>query len=140
MPDFYDEHSYGRHTDYIKSGHKKRKRKSRRNIAVITVLVLIIFIAGILAFVLLKKDNPLVGTWVYDSYTQYVFEKDGSGCLKVDDVTYDYSYKITANKLTLDFSEDVVRDCEYSFSVDENELTLIGGENTDGGTYTLKKQ
>ena len=140
MPEFYDERSYGRHTDYIKSVHKKRKRKSRINIAIITVLVLIVLIAGLLAFVLFKKCNPLVGTWVYDSYTQYVFEKDGSGCLQVDDISYDYTYKTTGDKLTLDFSEDVVRDCEYIFSIDGNELTLIGGENTDGGTYKLKKR
>lgn len=140
MPDYYDEPSYRRHIDYRKSNHKKHKRKSRITIAIIIILVLIISIAGILTFMLLNKSNPLVGTWEYDSYTQYVFEKDGNGCLRVDDVTYDYTYKITENMLILDFSEDVVRDCEYGFSIDENELTLIGGENTDGGTYKLKKK
>lgn len=140
MPEYYDDNSYGRHIDYRKSGYRKRKRKSRINIAIIMVMVLIVLIAGILAYVLLDKGNPLVGTWVYDSYTQYVFEKDGKGCLLVDDVRYDYSYKTNGEKLTIDFSEDVVRDCEYTFSIDKNELTIVGGENTDGGTYKLKKK
>ena len=140
MPEYYDDNLYGRHIDYRKSGYRKRKRKSRINIAIIMVMVLIVFIAGICAYVLLNKGNSLVGTWVYDSYTQYVFEKDGNGCLLVDDVRYDYTYKTNGEKLIIDFSEDVVRDCEYTFSIDETELTLIGGDNTDGGTYKLQKK
>ena len=89
MPDYYDEPSYRRHIDYRKSNHKKHKRKSRITIAIIIILVLIISIAGILTFMLLNKSNPLVGTWEYDSYTQYVFEKDGNAsggfaCEQVD--------------------------------------------------------
>lgn len=134
----YNKNLYGEHFENWKIKAEKRRKKSR----IILVALLVVFIVFTVAviFTLNKKSSPLIGTWVYDSYTQYVFKKDGSGCLKVDDVTYDYSYKITANKLTLDFSEDVVRDCEYIFSIDENGLTLVGGENTDGGTYTLKKQ
>lgn len=139
MPDYYEDTSYRRHIDHRKKIYKKRKRKSGIIIVVI-FLIFIAVVAGIVSFILLHKRDTLIGTWVYDDYTQYVFEKDGNGCLKVDDVTYDYTYKITGNKLSLDFSEDVVRDCEYSFSIDGNELMLIGGENTDGGTYTLKKR
>ena len=137
MPARYDKSTYGKHLDCGKSGHKRHRRRS--DIAVIAVAVSSVLIAGVLVFALLSKSDPLVGTWVYDSYTQYVFEKDGSGCLKVDDVRYDYIYKTEGDKLTVNFSEDIVRDCEYTFSISGKELTLIGGENTDGGTYTLKK-
>ena len=40
----------------------------------------------------------------------------------------------------IDFTEDVIRDCDYTFSVDGTELTLKGGTGTDGGTYTLNKK
>lgn len=113
-------------------------RKTGIKWMVSVAVIALALIAGIVA--LSHKRQPLVGTWVYDEYTQYVFAEDGSGCLNVDDVRYDYTYKTTGNKLTIDFSEDVVRDCEYTFSIDGTELTLIGGENTDGGTYQLTKK
>ena len=32
------------------------------------------------------------------------------------------------------------RDCTYTFSVNDNTLTLTGGEGTIGGTYELHRQ
>lgn len=113
-------------------------RKTSITVVVSAAILAVALIAGIVA--LSHKRQPLVGTWVYDEYTQYVFEKDGSGCLEVDDTHYEYTYRTKGNTLTIDFSEDIVRDCAYRFSVHKNELTLIGGENTDGGTYQLTKK
>ena len=59
--------------------------------------------------------------------------------LCADDVHYEYEYKINNGTLKLDFVEDVVRDCDYSYSIDGKKLTLTGGEGTDGGTYELDK-
>ena len=80
-----------------------------------------------------KKSNELVGTWRYDEHTQYVFEKDGTGKLLADDVTYSYAYTVKG-------TEDIVRDCDYTFSVNGTALTLIGGTGTDGGSYKLNKE
>lgn len=104
------------------------------------VLIVIAVIISIVVFCGNKNNNILVGTWKYDQYTEYEFNDNGIGYLCVDDVRYEYKYKISGDKLKLDFVEDVVRDCEYTFTVEEKNLTLVGGENTDGGTYTLKKQ
>ena len=87
-----------------------------------------------------KKSNELVGTWRYDEHTQYVFEKDGTGKLLADDVTYSYAYTVKGKKLILDFTEDIVRDCDYTFSVNGTALTLIGGTGTDGGSYKLNNE
>ena len=114
-----------------------KRGKNTRMIAVCAAAA--VLIAGLVACSAGTKESPLVGTWVYDQYTRYVFENDGSGCLLADDVRYDYTYKTAGDRLTMDFTENVVRDCEYSFLIDGDELTLIGGENTDGGTYKLKK-
>ena len=51
----------------------------------------------------------------------------------------EYEYKINNGTLKLDFVEDVVRDCDYSYSIEGKKLTLTGGEGTDGGTYELNK-
>ena len=134
----YNDNIYGEYFEEWKNKHKKRQKTARR-ILVFSVAFLVV-LTLVIVFAVSKKSSTLIGTFVYDEYTEYVFEKDGSGCLTVDDLSYEYTYKISGDKLTLDFTENVVRDCEYSFSVKGNELTLVGGENTDGGTYTLKKQ
>ena len=52
---------------------------------------------------------------------------------------YEYKYKMSGNKIKLDFTEDIVKNCEYNFSVEDNILTLVGGEDTDKGTDKLNK-
>ena len=69
-----------------------------------------------------------------------MFETNSRGKLLADDVSYAYIYRINGDKLILDFTENVVRDCEYTFSVDGAKLTLKGGTGTDGGTYSLNKK
>ena len=100
-------------------------------VAVITVIV--ITLAN-------KPDTKIIGLWQYDEYTKYEFNEDGTGCLCADDVHYEYTYKLSGDKVIIDFGNDVVRDCDYTYSVEEDTLTLIGGDGTDGGTYKLEKQ
>lgn len=121
------------------------RRKKRRNTIKKALLSAVIIITVTVAVILIiaqfgKKSNELVGTWRYDEHTQYVFEKDGTGKLLADDVTYSYAYTVKGKKLILDFTEDIVRDCDYTFSVNGTALTLIGGTGTDGGSYKLNKE
>lgn len=74
-----------------------------------------------------KKTNELVGTWIYNEHTQYVFEKDGTGKLLAEYVTYTYVYSIKGEKLTIDFTEEIIRDCDYTVSVNNTTQTLVGG-------------
>ena len=39
----------------------------------------------------------------------------------------------------MDYALDYVTDCEYTYTVDGDKLTLVGGEGTVGGTYTLTR-
>ena len=39
----------------------------------------------------------------------------------------------------MDYENESVRDGTYTFTVEDNTLTLIGGEGTVGGTYTLAR-
>ena len=126
------------------TAYKKKPCKSKKKLwvtmaGVITAFVLAIAF-GIIIFGAFNVNQKLVGTWKYDQYTEYEFLKDGKGCLCVDDVHYEYTYETKTKKLSIDFSEDIVRDCEYTFKIQGNKLTLIGGEGTDGGTYELTKE
>lgn len=123
--------------------YRKRRRRHNYKKSIICVLVITIIVALVLLFLILnfsKSKNKLVGTWVYDEYTQYVFEESGNGKLLADDISYEYTYKIEGRKVIIDFTKDVIRDCDYIFSVDGTELTLTGGTGTDGETYSLNKE
>ena len=120
---------------------RKKKRNTMKKAMLSAAIIITVAVAVILIIAQFrKKSNELVGTWRYDEHTQYVFEKDGTGKLLADDVTYSYAYTVKGKKLILDFTEDIDRDCDYTFSVNETALTLIGGTETDGGSYKLNKE
>lgn len=126
---------------YSKQTPPKKKRRKIKPLFIAVIALAIILIALIVFLVAGagRQNTALVGTWKYDQYTSYEFHEDGKGYLCVDDVHYEYEYKVSGDKLKLDFTEDVVRDCEYSFTIENNKLTLVGGEGTDQGTYKLNK-
>lgn len=123
----------------------KRRLKKRSTGKKMVIVAALIFIAAVITVLIIsqgdKTANELIGTWVYDEYTQYFFEKDGTGKLLADDVAYEYTYTIKGEKLIIDFIENIVRDCEYTYAINDNgTLTLIGGLGTDGGCYDLNKE
>lgn len=76
---------------------------------------------------------------LYDQYTKYEFNGFGEGCMCLEDTHYEYSYTVDKNTVSIDFKNEAVHDCEYTFEVTDNTLTLVGGERTTGGTYKLDK-
>lgn len=124
---------------YVAKKPVKRKRRNNKPLLLAAAVVAVVLIVVIIAVSLPKNDSALLGVWQYDKYTQYEFNEDGKGCLCADDVHYEYQYKVRNSKLEIDFIEDIVRDCNYKYSIDANKLTLTGGEGTDGGTYKLTK-
>ena len=81
----------------------------------------------------------LKGKWDLDGTTAYEFSGDGSGALLLPNVTYEFSYDIKKDQISIDYESESVRDGTYTFTVEDNTLTLIGGEGTVGGTYTLTR-
>ena len=127
--------------DYRKCiARKRRQRRKQRRL----ILCAAVLLALVLLIVLLVKgcfgSDPLTGTWDYDSNTTYQFDGKGSGAMILTSATYDFSYQVKGNQLFIDFSNEAARDCTYTFSVNDNTLTLTGGEGTIGGTYELHRQ
>lgn len=60
--------------------------------------------------------------------------------MRLEELRYDYKYKIKGDKLNIDFKDDAIKDCSYTFQIDDNKLMLTGGEGTVGGTYDLHRQ
>lgn len=120
-----------------------RKRKQRRRIIIFLTALTITLI--IFAVLLLKPNSEnktadtLTGTWIYDQYTKYEFDGFGEGCMCLQDTHYEYSYTIDQNTVSIDFIDESVHDCEYTFEITDNTLKLVGGKGTTGGTYNLNK-
>ena len=126
-----------------------RKRRQRQRMLTIVGLIVVIAVIAVISIFLFKpsdtknaptKADALSGSWVYDQYTKYEFDGYGKGCMCLEDTHYEYSYKINGNTLSMDFENEAVHDCSYTFAVNGGKLTIVGGEGTSGGTYTLIKQ
>ena len=133
---------------YLSSDRRKvKKRKARqRSILIMSAVMLALLI---LAIVLIckgcsnsEKNTELLGVWQYDQYTEYEFHDSNTGCMCLDGNThYEFSYSIKDNILYIDFTLDYVTDCQYTYTLDGNKLTLVGGEGTAevGKVYSLIK-
>lgn len=134
-----------------------QKRKMKRILLVSSaVLMTIVFILVIFICkscsddtVQQTKDDLLnaelgqiQGLWHYDDHTEYEFDGKGSGRMFYEkDKFFAYTYTIDQDDVTLDFELDYVTDCKYTFNVEGDKLTLIGGEGTAviGKVYELFK-
>ena len=137
----------GRYLSPKRMSAKKRKARQHK-IAVVSALALVVLV---LVIVLIcrgcasgSNDNAdLSGVWHYDQYTEYEFDGKGKGCMCLDDSNhYEFTYKAEDGTLYLDFALDYVTDCQYTYTVNGDKLTLIGGEGTAeiGKVYELTKE
>ncbi len=55
---------------------------------------------------------------------------------------FEFTYSVDGDTVKLDFVLDYVTDCEYTFTVDSDSLTFVGGNGTadPGKVYELTKQ
>ena len=89
-----------------------------------------------------NANAELAGAWHYDQYTEYEFDGEGNGCMCLDGNNhFEFTYKAEDGVLCLDFALDYVTDCQYTYTVDGDKLTLVGGEGTAevGKVYELTK-
>lgn len=122
-------------------------RRRRRNQIIFIIITFVLVFGVIIGIAVFKnrsnsKDKLMQfqGTWKYDEYTQYEFDGNGSGCMCLEGLHYEYTYTVKDDMLKLDFKDDSVHDCTYTFLMENSTLTLSGGEGTVGGTYELHKQ
>ena len=138
-------------------GQRTAQSKRKNPLRLIIPIVIFLAVAAVVIFALTKTnrapavdnstaitttvtDNALIGTWNYDEYTRYEFVPDGSGQMMLDDTSYPFTYSIDGDQLYLDFADDTITDATYTFAVEDNQLTLVGGEGTTGGRYELARK
>ncbi len=133
----------GQYTDDYRPRRNKayyRKKRRIRRLIIITVITAILLL-GLITFLLFRSQNGVMkGTWVYDQYTKYEFDGKENGCMCLEELHYEFTYSVKGDTLKMDFEDPSVHDCEYTFTIDSDRLTLVGGEGTNGGTYQLTKE
>ena len=125
----------------------RRRRRQRRLLFVASAVVLALLILLILLLCrgcsgADKRLSELEGCWYYNEYTEYEFDGKGNGRMFYDiGKAFEYSYTIKNDIVYLDFELGYVTDCQYTYMVEGDKLTLIGGEGTAeiGKEYVLIK-
>ena len=87
-----------------------------------------------------ESNVNLVGTYIYNENVKYEFKEDGKGAMHDSGMKFDYTYTDNNNKLEIDFTLDALRDASYTYTLEGETLTLVGGEGTTGGEYRLQKE
>ena len=144
-------HIYGSNTRpsggrYLSETERLRRRKKQqqqlmiqRGIVGLVALAILILIIVLIVKGCSGSSDVLAGKWDVDGTTFYEFDGDGKGALILPSKTYDFTYKIDNDQIHIDYENESVHDGSYTFKIDGNKLTLIGGEGTIGGTYELTK-
>lgn len=138
------------HESYEKQLRAKRRKNRKRKKIIASVLILAILILILITVLICKsctEENDVVaelsGVWLYDQHTEYEFDGRGNGCMCLDGSNhYEFTYKTENGIMHIDFSLDYVTDCKYTYSVEGDTLTLVGGEGTAevGKVYELTKE
>ena len=100
----------------------------------ILILIIVLIVKGCSG-----GTDVIAGKWDVDGITFYEFNGKGNGALILPNSTYGFTYEIETNQLIIDYKDDSLHDGSYTFEINGDKLTLIGGEGTVGGTYALTK-
>ena len=113
----------------------KKLRRAGRIIVCIELAAIVVL--GALPVTFLLRRDELKGTWALDETTVYEFDGRGHGALSLPLGSYDFSYSVEDNVLSIDFADSAAADAAYSYSVDAAALTL---DTNTGNVYRLVKQ
>ncbi len=116
---------------------KKTKKKFKTNILIMIVLLIIVLV--LLFFIvkaLLRPKNELLGTWTTDGITIYQFDENDTGKMIASSREYEFTYKVSGDKLTIDFKNEKSADRTYDYSIEDDKLIL----KFENKTYTFVKK
>ena len=132
----------GRHlSDAQRPRRKKRRRQlmRQRSVAAGIALAILIFIIVLICKGCSGASDSIIGKWDVDGTTFYEFYDYGNGTMILPGTSYGFTYTIEEDQIHIDYTNESVRDGSYTFMVENDKMTLAGGEGTIGGTYELTK-
>ena len=134
--------SKGRYLSPTRKTAIKRRKRQRAVIVSLLALLFVVLIIVLICKGCSGRTDALAGKWDFDGTTAYEFDGKGVGTMVLPSVSYDFKYEINGNELYIDFINESVHNSTYSFTVQTNTLTLVGGNDTavPGKVYELTKQ
>ena len=134
--------SKGRYLSPTRKTAIKRRKRQRAVIVSLLALLFVVLIIVLICKGCSGRTDALAGKWDFDGTTACEFDGKGVGTMVLPSVSYDFKYEINGNELYIDFINESVHDSTYSFTVQTNTLTLVGGNDTaiPGKVYELTKQ
>lgn len=127
----------------ITTEQKNYKNSQIMKPRIIGIIILAVVMVAIIVSILIMQGSAnkadLVGKWDIDGVTSYQFNDNGTGAMILPHTSYDFSYKIDGDNIAFDYYNEKVSDGTFSFKIDGDKLTLIGGNNTNGGTFNLTR-
>ena len=121
-------------------GKRIEKSGGQRHWVYYAALAAAVIVLVVAAVVLLRgRGSPkeLRGTWIYDSSTEYTFDGEKNGAMRVQGTDYTFTYRVRGSVVTLTFDHEAIETANYRFKVDGDTLVLAGEEGTSGGVYQL---
>lgn len=130
---------------------QNKSKKNSKTLKVFIILIVVIALIGISIYFIINakhateevnsEDTSLLkGTFIYSENVKYEFNGKGKGAMYDRNSKYDYTYTIENENIMMDFKNEALRDATYTYKLEDDTLTLIGGEGTTGGKYILKKE
>lgn len=124
-----------------KAAREKLRRKRRRQAGAVIILFLAVLVLGIVLICRgCSTKHSIVGTWDYDTVTVYRFEKNGKGALILPNASYDFSYTVDNDKISINFESEKATDSTYTYTVKGDKLTLTKDEASNTMYVLTKKQ
>ena len=115
------------------------KKSKNKNINTLLIILAIIIVILAVLCLLPKKNNKinneLLGTWTTDGVTKYKFDNDNTGALMLPLNSYEFTYEIKGNKLSIDFENEKSEDSTFTYYFKDDKLILDG----DNGKFTFTK-
>lgn len=118
----------------------RRKKKLKKYPLIIICIIIILIIACILLLnpinsVEKKASTNIIGTWTTDNVTKYKFNKDNTGKLITSLNSYEFTYEIKDDSLSIDFKNEKSEDSKYTYKFENDKLILEG----NNGKFTFTK-
>ncbi len=103
-------------------------------------LVVLLLLSVILGMKSCAPKPSIQGRWNLDSATIYEFYPDGKGALVLTTMTFEFTYTIDGDQVSIDFVDERATDTKYEFAVTEELLMLMGGPNDNQTQHILKRE
>ena len=99
-------------------GKRTEKSGGQRHWVYYAALAAAVIVLAVAAVMLLRgRGSPkeLRGTWIYDSTTEYTFDGEKSGAMRVQGTDYAFTYRVRGSVVTLTFEHDAIETANYRY-------------------------